>query len=61
MKKKTDVYEIRILIQNFLEKLGYEITDACVDLSDPTQDAELIFKDDIGRYSIIITRIKNDK
>ena len=61
MKQKTDVYEIRILIQNFLEKLGYEITDTCVDLSDPTQDAELIFKDDIGRYSIIITRIKNDK
>ena len=58
MKKKTDVYEIRILIQNFLEKLGYEITDTCVDLSDPTQDAELIFKDYIGRYSIIITRIK---
>ena len=58
MKKKTDVYKIRILIQNFLEKLGYEITDTCVDLSDPTQDAELIFKDDIGRYSIIITRIK---
>ena len=61
MKQKTDVYEIRILIQNFLEKLGYEITDTCVDLSDPTQDAELIFKDDIGRYSIIITRKKNDK
>ena len=61
MKQKTDVYEIRILIQNFLEKLGYEITDTCVDLSDPTQDAELIFKDDIGRYGIIITRIKNDK
>ena len=58
MKKKTDVYEIRILIQNFLEKLGYKITDACVDLSDPPQDAELIFKDDIGKYSIIITRIR---
>ena len=61
MKQKTDVYEIRILIQNFLEKLGYEITDTCFDLSDPTLDAELIFKDDIVRYSIIITRIKNDK
>ena len=55
-----DIYEIRILIQTFLEKVGYKITDACVDLSDPTQDAELIFKDDIGRYSIIITRIKNE-
>ena len=58
----TDIYEIRVAIQNFLEnKLGYEITDTCVDLSDPTQDAELIFKDDIGKYSIIITRIKNEK
>ena len=53
----TDIYEIRVAIQNFLEdKLDYNVTDA-VSLLDGSE-ADLTFNTDTGRYSLTITKEK---
>ena len=53
----TDIYEIRVAIQNFLEKeLDYDVTDAgsFLDGSEP----DLTFNTDTGRYSLTIIKEK---
>ena len=53
----TDIYEIRVAIQNFLEKeLDYDITDAGSLLDG--SEADLAFNTDTGRYSLTITKEK---
>ena len=51
----TDIYEIRVAIQKFLEnKLNYDVTDAgtCLDGS----EADLTFNTDTGRYSLLLKK-----
>ena len=56
----TDIYEIRVAIQNFLEKeLDYNVTDAGSLLDG--SEADLTFNTDTGRYSLIITKEKQCK
>ena len=53
----TDIYEIRVAIQNFLEKeLDYNVTDAGTWLDG--SEADLTFNTDTGRYSLTITKEK---
>ena len=53
----SDIYEIRVAIQNFLEKeLDYDITDAGSLLDG--SEADLTFNTDTGRYSLTITKEK---
>ena len=53
----TDIYEIRVAIQNFLEKeLDYDITDSGSLLDG--SEADLTFNTDTGRYSLTITKEK---
>ena len=57
VKKMTDIYEIRVAIQNFLEKeLDYNVTDAGSLLDG--SEADLAFNTDTGRYSLTITKEK---
>ena len=54
----TDIYEIRVAIQNFLEnQLGYNVTDAGSLLDG--SEADIIFNTDTGRYSLLLK--KEDK
>ena len=56
----TDIYEIRVAIQNFLEnKLGYDVTDAGTWLDG--SEADMTFNTDTGRYSLTITKEKQCK
>ena len=51
----SDIYEIRVAIQNFLEKeLDYNVTDAGSWLDG--SEADLTFNTDTGRYSLTITK-----
>jgi hypothetical protein len=53
----TDIYEIRVAIQNFLEKeLDYDVTDAGTWLDG--SEADLTFNTDTGRYSLTIIKEK---
>ena len=53
----TDIYEIRVAIQNFLEKeLDYNVTDAGTWLDG--SETDLTFNTDAGRYSLTITKEK---
>ena len=53
----TDIYEIRVAIQNFLEnKLGYDVTDAGSFLDG--SEADLTFNTDTGRYSLLLKKEK---
>ena len=53
----SNIYEIRVAIQNFLEKeLDYDITDAGSLLDG--SEADLAFNTDTGRYSLTITKEK---
>ena len=53
----SDIYEIRVAIQNFLEKeLDYNVTDAGSLLDG--SEADLTFNTDTGRYSLTITKEK---
>ena len=53
----SDIYEIRVAIQNFLEKeLDYNVTDAGSWLDG--SEADLAFNTDTGRYSLTITKEK---
>ncbi len=53
----TDIYEIRVAIQNFLEKeLDYDVTDAGTWFDG--SEADIIFNTDTGRYSLTITKEK---
>ena len=53
----SDIYEIRVAIQNFLEKeLDYNVTDAGSWLDG--SEADLTFNTDTGRYSLTITKEK---
>ena len=53
----SDIYEIRVAIQNFLEKeLDYNVTDAGSFLDG--SEADLTFNTDTGRYSLTITKEK---
>ena len=55
----TDIYEIRVAIQNFLEKeLDYDITDAGT-LLDGTE-ADFAFEINDNRYSVTIRKEKNE-
>jgi len=54
-KKMTDIYEIRVAIQNFLEKeLDYDVTDAGSFLDG--SEADLKFNTDTGRYSLLLKK-----
>ena len=54
-KKMTDIYEIRVAIQNFLEKeLDYDVTDAGSFLDG--SEADITFNTDTGRYSLLLTK-----
>ena len=56
----TDIYEIRVAIQKFLEdKLDYDVTDAGTWLDG--SEADMTFNTDTGRYSLIITNEKQCK
>ena len=56
----TDIYEIRVAIQKFLEdKLDYDVTDAGLLLDG--SEADFTFNTDTGRYSLIITKEKQCK
>ena len=56
----TDIYEIRVAIQKFLEnKLNYDVTDAGTWLDG--SEADMTFNTDTGRYSLIITKEKQCK
>ena len=56
-KKMTDIYEIRVAIQNFLEKaLDYDVTDAGSLLDG--SEADLTFNTDTGRYSLLLKKEK---
>ena len=53
----SNIYEIRVAIQNFLEKeLDYNVTDAGTWLDG--SEADLTFNTDTGRYSLTITKEK---
>ena len=53
----SDVYEIRVAIQNFLEKeLDYDVTDAGSFLDG--SEADLTFNTDTGRYSLLLKKEK---
>ena len=53
----TDIYEIRVAIENFLEKeLNYDVTDAGLLLDG--SEADMIFNTDTGRYSLTIIKEK---
>ena len=53
--KISDIYEIRMAIQNFLEnKLGYNVTDAGSWLDG--SEADLTFNTDTGRYSLLLKK-----
>jgi hypothetical protein len=55
VKKMTDIYEIRVAIQKFLEKeLDYDVTDAGVWLDGSV--ADMIFNTDTGRYSLLLKK-----
>ncbi len=54
-KKMTDIYEIRVAIQNFLEKeLDYDVTDAGSFLDG--SEADITFNTDTGRYSLLLKK-----
>ena len=54
-KKMTDIYEIRVAIQNFLEKeLDYDVTDAGSLLDG--SEADMTFNTDTGRYSLLLKK-----
>ena len=54
-KKMTDIYEIRVAIQNFLEKeLDYDVTDAGTWLDG--SEADITFNTDTGRYSLLLKK-----
>ena len=56
-KKMTDIYEIRVAIQNFLEKeLDYDVTDAGSLLDG--SEADITFNTDTGRYSLLLKKEK---
>ncbi len=56
-EKMTDIYEIRVAIQNFLEKeLDYDVTDAGSLLDG--SEADLAFNTDTGRYSLLLKKEK---
>ena len=51
----TDIYEIRVAIQNFLEKeLDYDVTDAGTWLDESV--ADMTFNTDTGRYSLLLKK-----
>ena len=51
----TDIYEIRVAIQKFLEdKLDYDVTDAGLLLDG--SEADLAFNTDTGRYSLLLKK-----
>ena len=53
----SDVYEIRVAIQNFLEKeLDYDVTDAGSFLD--VSEADIKFNTDTGRYSLLLKKEK---
>ena len=55
VKKMTDIYEIRVAIQKFLEdKLDYDVTDAGLLLDG--SEADFTFNTDTGRYSVTIKK-----
>ena len=55
VKKMTDIYEIRVAIQNFLEKeLDYDVTDAGIWLDESV--ADMTFNTDTGRYSLLLKK-----
>ena len=57
VKKMTDIYEIRVAIQKFLEdKLDYDVTDAGSLLDG--SEADLTFNTDTGRYSFLLKKEK---
>ncbi len=57
VKKMTDIYEIRVAIQKFLEdKLDYDVTDAGSLLDG--SEADLTFNTDTGRYSLLLKKEK---
>jgi len=53
----TNIYEIRVAIQNFLEKeLDYNVTDAGSLLDG--SEADIIFNTDTGRYRLLLKKEK---
>ena len=53
----TDIYEIRVAIQNFLEnQLGYNVTDAGIWFNE--SEADMTFNTDTGRYSLLLKKEK---
>ena len=53
----SDIYEIRVAIQNFLEdKLDYDVTDAGTWLDG--SEADMTFNTDTGRYSLLLKKEK---
>ena len=51
----TDIYEIRVAIQKFLEdKLDYNVTDAGLLLDG--SEADFTFNTDTGRYSLLLKK-----
>ena len=51
----TDIYEIRVAIQKFLEdKLDYDVTDAGTWLDGA--EADMTFNTDTGRYSLLLKK-----
>ena len=53
----SDIYEIRVAIQNFLEKeLDYDVTDAGSFLDG--SEADITFNTDTGRYSLLLKKEK---
>ena len=51
----SDIYEIRVAIQNFLEKeLDYNVTDAGTWLDG--SEADFTFNTDTGRYSLLLKK-----
>jgi hypothetical protein len=51
----TDIYEIRVAIQKFLEdKLDYDVTDAGSLLDG--SEADITFNTDTGRYSLLLKK-----
>ena len=57
LDNQSDVYEIRVAIQNFLEKeLDYDVTDAGSFLDG--SEAAITFNTDTGRYSLLLKKEK---
>ena len=53
----TDIYEMRVAIQNFLEKeLNYDVTEAGSWLDG--SEADITFNTDTGRYSLLLKKEK---